>query len=105
MSNQWIVVYLSILDFFVCFKTFDWSEEMQGLIFASYYWGYIVTQIPAGILAEKFGGKYVLSIGLLTAAIITVLTPFCLENFGKTKRKNKKKTKQRSFLLAYLCRV
>ncbi|KAF5280927.1 hypothetical protein FQA39_LY17933 [Lamprigera yunnana] len=38
--------------------TYDWDEETQGLILSSFYWGYIITHMPGGILAEKFGGKY-----------------------------------------------
>lgn len=31
--------------------------------------------MPGGILAEKFGGKYSLGIGILSTAIFTLLTP------------------------------
>lgn len=54
---------------------FDWSEEMQGLILSSFYWGYVLTHIPGGILADKFGGKYSLGIGLLSTSVFTLLMP------------------------------
>ncbi|KAF2903419.1 hypothetical protein ILUMI_02772 [Ignelater luminosus] len=54
---------------------FDWDEETQGLILSSFYWGYVITHMPGGILAEKFGGKYSLGLGILSTAIFTLLTP------------------------------
>jgi MFS family permease len=38
---------------------FAWDKSTQGLILGSFYWGYIITQIPGGWLAAKFGGKHV----------------------------------------------
>lgn len=35
----------------------------------------MVTQIPGGILAERFGGKWVFGIGTLLTALFTLLTP------------------------------
>lgn len=54
---------------------FDWSTTEQGLILSSFYWGYVITHLPGGILAEKFGGKYSLGIGILSTAVFTLLTP------------------------------
>ncbi|KAH8329414.1 hypothetical protein KR074_010241 [Drosophila pseudoananassae] len=61
---------------------FDWSEELQGLILSSFYIGYIVTHIPGGILAEKFGGKWTLAIGILSTAVFTMLTPLAIDLGG-----------------------
>lgn len=54
---------------------FEWSEPLQGLILSSFFWGYVITHIPGGMLAEKFGGKWALSLGILSTAIFTLLTP------------------------------
>ncbi|XP_037911071.1 putative inorganic phosphate cotransporter isoform X2 [Hermetia illucens] len=63
---------------------FDWSEELQGIILSSFYWGYVVTHLPGGMLAEKFGGKYTLSLGILSTAIFTLITPVVVESGGST---------------------
>ncbi|XP_017068030.2 sialin [Drosophila eugracilis] len=55
--------------------TYTWSEEKQGLILASFYIGYIVTHLPGGLLADKFGGKWILVIGIFLTAIFTLVTP------------------------------
>lgn len=54
---------------------YHWDEYTQGLILSSFYWGYVITHLPGGILAEKFGGKYSLGLGMLSTAIFTLLTP------------------------------
>lgn len=54
---------------------FDWSEETQGIILSAVFWGYVLTQVPGGLLAEKYGGKYVLATGMMLSAVCTLLTP------------------------------
>lgn len=63
---------------------FEWSESTQGLILGSFYYGYIVTHIPGGMLAERYGGKWVLGGGLLSTAICTFITPFAVKKGGAT---------------------
>jgi MFS family permease len=53
----------------------DWSSATQGLVLSSYFYGAIVTQVPGGVLAAKFGGKWVIGLGSLVGAVITLLTP------------------------------
>uniref|UniRef100_V5GIW1 Sialin n=1 Tax=Anoplophora glabripennis TaxID=217634 RepID=V5GIW1_ANOGL len=57
---------------------YDWDETTQGLILSSFYWGYVITHLPGGILAEKFGGKYSLGLGILSTAIFTLVTPWVI---------------------------
>ncbi len=47
-----------------------------GLILGSFFYGYIVTQLPGGLLATYFGGKWVFGVGILITAVLTVVTPF-----------------------------
>ncbi|CAB4053966.1 SLC17A5 [Lepeophtheirus salmonis] len=54
---------------------FDWSEEQKNLILGSFFYGYVLTQIPGGYLAEKYGGKWLFGLGTLSTAILTILTP------------------------------
>lgn len=54
---------------------FEWSEATQGLLLSAFYYGYVLTHIPGGMLSERFGGKWVLGIGLLSTALCTFLTP------------------------------
>uniref|UniRef100_A0A1B6LST4 Major facilitator superfamily (MFS) profile domain-containing protein n=1 Tax=Graphocephala atropunctata TaxID=36148 RepID=A0A1B6LST4_9HEMI len=54
---------------------FTWSEETQGIVLSSFFWGYVVTQVPGGLLAERIGGKYTLAGAILVPAICSLLTP------------------------------
>jgi len=54
---------------------FSWSLAEQGFILGSFFWGYLLMGIPGGLLAQKYGGKWVISVGLLLTAILTLLIP------------------------------
>ncbi|XP_076438776.1 sialin-like [Babylonia areolata] len=62
---------------------FQWDEETQGLILGAFYYGYIVTQVPAGWLAERTGAKRLLALGCLLTSVLTLLTP-AAARFGGT---------------------
>jgi len=54
---------------------FSWDRETQGLILSSFFYGYIVTQIPGGWLANKLGGKRVFGYGIFLSSILCLITP------------------------------
>ncbi|XP_069462354.1 sialin isoform X2 [Ambystoma mexicanum] len=60
-------------------KKYDWDADTQGLILGSFFYGYILTQIPGGYFARKFGGKYLMGFGILGTAVFTLLTPIAAE--------------------------
>ena len=47
----------------------------QGIILGSFYYGYIVTQVPGGVLSEKFGAKIVLTVGMMVCGVTSLLIP------------------------------
>lgn len=54
---------------------FIWSPQIQGYIQSSFFFGYLVMQIPTGRLAERFGFKWPLFASSLVVAICTLLIP------------------------------
>ena len=84
------VVLLSFLAVFICYidrvnisvaiipmqDQFGWSESQVGLILGSFYFGYMITMILGGYLADKYGGKKVLGYALLIWSLFTIITPF-----------------------------
>uniref|UniRef100_A0A673NRB8 Sialin n=1 Tax=Sinocyclocheilus rhinocerous TaxID=307959 RepID=A0A673NRB8_9TELE len=56
-------------------SVYDWDSETQGWILGSFFYGYILTQIPGGYLARKYGAKWLFGIGILCTVIFTLLTP------------------------------
>lgn len=49
------------------------DPTQAGLFMSVFYIGYMITQLPGGILADKFGVKYVLSISVFITGLFTLL--------------------------------
>jgi ACS family sodium-dependent inorganic phosphate cotransporter len=61
---------------------FDWTEAQKNDILGSFFWGYILTELPGGRLAEVVGARRVFGGGMLLASLLTVLTPAaCYANY------------------------
>ncbi|CAL1281269.1 unnamed protein product, partial [Larinioides sclopetarius] len=54
---------------------YDWSPREQGIILASFYYGYLLTILPGGYLAQKFSPKWVFGSGVFLSALLSLLTP------------------------------
>ncbi|MCZ6887760.1 MAG: ACS family MFS transporter [Gammaproteobacteria bacterium] len=52
-----------------------WDFETQGIVLSSFFFGYLLTQIVGGRLADRYGGKVVLGAGVLLWSLFTILTP------------------------------
>ena len=52
-----------------------WSPTIQGAVMSAFFIGYVTLQIPAGYLSDRFGGKWVLGLGVLFWSLFTLLTP------------------------------
>lgn len=52
---------------------------MQGWILGSFFYGYIITQVPGGYLARRFGAKLLLGFGILGTAVFTLFTPLAAD--------------------------
>jgi ACS family sodium-dependent inorganic phosphate cotransporter len=60
-----------------------YDAAASGLILSSFFWGYIGPQMLGGWLADRFGGKHVLTVGVLLWTLGTLLTPAAAEiSFG-----------------------
>lgn len=62
---------------------FAWTKKEQGFVLLSFFVGYMITQIPGGVLAERFGGKHVFLWPMFGAALCTLLCPIAARlHFG-----------------------
>lgn len=59
----------------VIMQEFGWDEAVLGIILSSFFWGYTLLQIPGGWLADRYGGKKVLGMGVLWWSLFTMITP------------------------------
>ena len=94
LSQYWprrfTLVALSAAAVFICYmdrvnmsvaiipmaKDLGWDPATQGTVLSAFFVGYLATQILGGRLADRFGGKVVLGIGVLSWSLFTLVTPF-----------------------------
>ncbi|XP_055917711.1 sialin [Eupeodes corollae] len=55
---------------------YEWDQDDQALLLGAYFYGYLITSLPGGMLAERFGGRAVAGYSCILTAIFTALTPF-----------------------------
>jgi len=53
-----------------------WDPRTQAAVLSAFFVGYLVTQVIGGRLADRFGGKIVLSGGVLSWSLFTLVTPW-----------------------------
>ncbi|XP_071038084.1 putative inorganic phosphate cotransporter isoform X1 [Parasteatoda tepidariorum] len=54
---------------------FTWDTGLQHMALGAFYFGYVIIQIPGGMLAEKYHAKHFFGVGVLITSIFTLLTP------------------------------
>uniref|UniRef100_UPI00358FA666 vesicular glutamate transporter 2 isoform X2 n=1 Tax=Myxine glutinosa TaxID=7769 RepID=UPI00358FA666 len=54
---------------------FSWDSEVVGLIHGSFFWGYIVTQIPGGFIANRFAANRVFGLAIVSTSILNMFIP------------------------------
>ncbi|CAB3362205.1 Hypothetical predicted protein [Cloeon dipterum] len=54
---------------------FDWDSGQQAMVLGSFYWSYVVTMVPGGLVAEKYGGKLVYGGGNLVLCLMCLFVP------------------------------
>ena len=54
---------------------FEWDEFQRGLVLSAFGYGYILTQIIGGRLAERFGVKLIYGLGLFLTGVLTLISP------------------------------
>ncbi len=87
--RRYVLVALCFIATFICYmdrvnisvavialqQEFDWSNTVKGFVLSSFFVGYLVMQVPAGIIANKLGGKIVLGFAVVWWSVFTMLTP------------------------------
>ncbi len=54
---------------------YDWDSTVQSTLLGAFFYGYVLTQIPGGVLASRFGGKWIFGIAILITAVMSLLGP------------------------------
>jgi MFS transporter, ACS family, solute carrier family 17 (sodium-dependent inorganic phosphate cotransporter), other len=58
-------------------RDMDYSPATQGVVLSAFFWGYIVSQLTGGWMADRYGGKAVLGFGVACWSLATFITPRC----------------------------
>ncbi|XP_075977974.1 putative inorganic phosphate cotransporter [Anticarsia gemmatalis] len=58
-------------------NSFNWSMQIQSVILSSFFWGYIVLQVPAGEMAARYGGRILILIAISINALVSLAIPYC----------------------------
>ncbi|XP_064611638.1 uncharacterized transporter slc-17.2-like [Liolophura sinensis] len=56
---------------------FEWDKQLQSRMLASFFYGYIVTQIAGGWFSRRYGGRRVIGYGMALCILTTLLMPVC----------------------------
>ncbi|CAG9464222.1 unnamed protein product [Pedinophyceae sp. YPF-701] len=92
-QRRWTIVALCAVAFLLCnldrvnmsvailpmSQQFGWTPETMGLVQSSFFWGYLLTQVAGGVLADRIGGKSVLGFGVMWWSLATVVTPIAAQ--------------------------
>lgn len=54
---------------------FDWDSTQQNMLHGAFFWGYILTELPGGRLAEIVGARRVFGVSMFLASVVTLLSP------------------------------
>lgn len=53
-----------------------WSQSFAGVVQSSFLWGYLLSPIAGGALADRYGGKSVMAWGVALWSLATLFTPW-----------------------------
>ncbi|XP_055336533.1 vesicular glutamate transporter 1-like [Paramacrobiotus metropolitanus] len=54
---------------------FDWDQKTTGIVESSFFWGYLITQIPGGYLAARYPANRVFGIAICASSFMNLLIP------------------------------
>jgi ACS family sodium-dependent inorganic phosphate cotransporter len=56
-------------------QDFGWSPTVSGIVQSSFFYGYMLTQIPSGYISSTIGGRKVLPAGVGVWSAATAAVP------------------------------
>lgn len=56
-------------------ERFPWDTYQTNFVLGCFFWGYVLTELPGGRLAELIGGRRVFGHSMLWASLLTLITP------------------------------
>uniref|UniRef100_A0A8C1QHV6 Solute carrier family 17 member 6a n=1 Tax=Cyprinus carpio TaxID=7962 RepID=A0A8C1QHV6_CYPCA len=86
LPRRYIIAIMSGLGFCISFgircnlgvaikAKFNWDPETVGMIHGSFFWGYIVTQIPGGYISSRLAANRVFGAAILLTSTLNMFIP------------------------------
>uniref|UniRef100_A0A7N5ZTI9 Major facilitator superfamily (MFS) profile domain-containing protein n=1 Tax=Anabas testudineus TaxID=64144 RepID=A0A7N5ZTI9_ANATE len=86
LPRRYIIAMLSGLGFCISFgircnlgvaikAQFNWDPETVGMIHGSFFWGYIVTQIPGGYISSRLAANRVFGAAIVLTSTLNMFIP------------------------------
>ncbi|XP_029674837.1 putative inorganic phosphate cotransporter isoform X1 [Formica exsecta] len=63
-------------------EDYGWDLVQKNLVLSSFFWGYVVTQVPSGYIAGIWSSQKLLSIGMLLCGVFNIVTPIVASKWG-----------------------
>ncbi|EEB20314.1 conserved hypothetical protein [Pediculus humanus corporis] len=54
---------------------FNWSVGVESAVDSSFFWGYLITQVPGGFLASKYPANRIFGTAIATSSFLNLLVP------------------------------
>jgi MFS family permease len=49
--------------------------QIQSVILSSFFWGYVILQVPGGLLADKVGGNALIIVSIACNSLVSLVLP------------------------------
>ncbi|XP_031574047.1 solute carrier family 17 member 9-like [Actinia tenebrosa] len=53
----------------------NWDKRESGLVLSSFFWGYLITQIPGGFLSDVYGAEKLVMWAIIGCSVTTMVIP------------------------------
>ncbi|KAK6632028.1 hypothetical protein RUM44_007058 [Polyplax serrata] len=63
-------------------KEQNWSRSDSGMVLSSFFWGYTLTQVVGGYVADRIGGQKVILFSAVGWSFVTIAMPFIIQVFA-----------------------
>ncbi|XP_015597304.1 putative inorganic phosphate cotransporter [Cephus cinctus] len=64
------------------YEEYNWSMAVQSTILSSFFWGYVLTQIPGGMIAQRWGARNLYGYTVCFCAIFSLGIPLAARYGG-----------------------
>uniref|UniRef100_A0A183BYY3 MFS domain-containing protein n=1 Tax=Globodera pallida TaxID=36090 RepID=A0A183BYY3_GLOPA len=64
--------------------SYNWTSAELGVMESSFFYGYLITQIPAGFLAAKFAANKMFGVAIGGASFLNILLPYAFRSRSDT---------------------